>query len=144
MTDIEQRARDALNLVTGERDLIGGWERYGREEHTSIEALCREIEAHDATKAELADFKREVSEAVKLHIAEAWRCCSALWAGVTRDALSRFIQPDPVEVDPLVEAMLGAWPQYADRLEACRSDANALRKAVEASGGKIVWEGDAK
>lgn len=68
MTDIEQQARDALNAVATERGLIGGWDKHDRACHTSIEVMCREIEAHNATKAEFEAFKRDVSEAVKAAI----------------------------------------------------------------------------
>lgn len=95
MTDIEQRARDALNAAYGYLCYVAT----RREDNHDIEAMCREIEAHDATKAELADFKREVSEAVKAFANVSWTpdTCKAQW-----NALVRFIQPDPVKVDPLL------------------------------------------
>lgn len=143
MSDIEQRARDALNSVYDERYCDGERATYYDENVTRrrlfiMEAMCREIEEHDATKAELADLKREVSDAAKLHIAEAERCYSALWASVTRDAFSRFIQPDPVKVDPLVEA-LRDWSES----DMGFVEAESLREAL-AKRGLTITEGDAK
>lgn len=62
-------------------------------------AVTRSIHAHAATLEREANFRQEVSDAVKAFIAQTNSDCSTLWAGVTRDALSRFILPtsDPIE-----------------------------------------------
>lgn len=64
-------------------------------------ALHRALEAHDATKAELEAFKRDVSEAVKAAISEATMSGEAAKRGpAVWHILSRFILPEPV--DPLL------------------------------------------
>lgn len=134
MTDIEQRARAALNEAHGG---IVWLPHDTREIHPTIEAMCREIEAHDATKAELADFKREVSDAVKFDIAN--------YDGLTFPRLSRFIQPDPVKVDPLVEA----FEECAGRVDLRYGEtqnqfrARCIREAL-AKRNLTITEGDAK
>ena len=57
------------------------------------------------------------------------------------DVFARFIIAKP---DPLVDAMLCAWPQYADRMDACNSDANTLRAALAARGLEVrkIGEGE--
>jgi hypothetical protein len=88
--DVEQRARDALNAVSRERQQ-GLWhETWHRGMDVPLEAVCRLIEQHDA-------YKREVSDAV------------VEYAGRENDGslfyrdFSRFILSEPV--DPLVEVM---------------------------------------
>ena len=86
------------------------------------EALFRAIEQHEA-------FKREVSDAVtklidRVSVNERQR---------VEPALSRFIIAKP---DPLVEAMQDWWDTdgYAS--------IETFRAAIEARGGRIVWEGE--
>ena len=99
MRDLEQRARDAFNAVYGERSAgpsiyyDGGCPRVG---NFHIEAMCRALEAHDATKAEFEAFRREASEAVK---AVKARSGPRAWEAVI-EHLTRFILPEPV--DPLL------------------------------------------
>jgi hypothetical protein len=122
MTETE---RKALALVN-EANFAQGYAPYStfsRTYDTTTEALCRAIEQHEA-------FRQEVSDAVAGVIEELRPTKVAL--------LSRFIITKP---DPLVEVMLRAWPLYADRMDDCSSDAEALRAAIEKHGGKIVWEG---
>lgn len=99
MTDIETRARDALNDVSVER--FGGAfpaDTYTtRRESISFETVCRTIEAHDATKATLAErdaefeaYKRKVSDHLG-YIADKYDL---------HTELADFILPPPV--DPLV------------------------------------------
>ncbi len=117
MTDIETRARDALNEVRGGNFWLAD---ATRKNTYTIEAMCREIEAHEA-------FRQEVSDAVL----SFWKYTDAV-----PGHFKRFIIAKP---DPLVEAMLRAWPQYADRMDACSNDAAALRAAIEKRGGKIIF-----
>ena len=92
MTEIEQKALALLDEVCAERGLIGGWHKHARETHTSIEALCRAIEQHEA-------FRKEVSDAVEPLMREWPEIRSHI---VVR--LSEFILPKP-KPDPLVEAI---------------------------------------
>lgn len=90
-----------------------------------LDALLRAIEQHEA-------FRQEVSDAVE-DVKSLWDARD--WPSNDKfEALSRFIIPKP---DPLVEVLLGAWPQYADRMDACNSVANALRSALEARGLEV-------
>ena len=90
-------------------------------------ALEAAIEQHEA-------FKLEVSDAVEDY-------CGYVPPDSPSHPITRFILPKP---DPLVDAMLGAWPQYADRMDACNSDANALRAALAARGLEVrkIGEGE--
>ena len=82
----------------------------------SIIAHARAIEQHEA-------FKLEVSDAID----------SSVLTPETEAHLSRFIIPKP---DPLVEVMQDWWDTdgYAN--------IETFRAAIEARGGRIVWEGD--
>ena len=85
----------------------------------SIEAHARAIEQHEA-------YKREVSDAV-----EHFKRC---YPGYQHASLfDRFILPKP---DPLAEAMQDWWDTdgYAS--------IETFRAAIEARGGRIVWEGE--
>lgn len=88
----------------------------------SIEAHARAIEQHEA-------YRQEVSDAIVFALKVYGGHRTAL------DPLRRFIIAKP---DPLVEVLLCAWPQYADRRDACSSDAKALRAALDARGLAIV------
>lgn len=121
MTDIEQRALALVNAVETER----GYPvtvKYARKEFSTIEALCRALEQHEA-------FRQEVSDAVEADVAKQ------IAHGVEpkfRTNSVRFIITKP---DPLVEAM-------AEVTDA--NDANAadqLRTALAARGLKIVEVG---
>ncbi len=127
MSDIEQRAWDALIKAKKEEGDYLIPHKY------CVKAMCREIEAHDATKAELADFKREVSDAVKELL--TW---ASFDTPFVRHRLDRFIQPDPVKVDPLVEA-LRDWSE----IDMGFVEAESLRAAL-AKRGLTITEGDAK
>ena len=82
----------------------------------SIIAHARAIEQHEA-------FKREVSDAID----------SSVLTPETEAHLSRFIIAKP---DPLVEVMQDWWDTdgYAS--------IETFRAAIEARGGRIVWEGE--
>ena len=82
-------------------------------------ALLRAIEQHEA-------FRQEVSDAV-----EHFKRC---YPGYQHASLfDRFILPKP---DPLAEAMQDWWDTdgYAS--------IETFRAAIEARGGRIVWEGE--
>ena len=85
----------------------------------SIIAHARAIEQHEA-------FKREVSDAV-----EGFYRDNPYEIPCYCDDLKRFIIPKP---DPLVEAMQDWWDTdgYAS--------IETFRAAIEARGGRIVWE----
>ena len=87
--DIEQRARDALNEVRRERHLMpwGGFDT--REENSSIEAVCRLIEQHDAKMREVSDACTDVVM-LRGTVIEV--------KAATNRILSRFILPEPVDV----------------------------------------------
>ncbi len=83
-------------------------------------ALEAAIEQHEA-------YKQEVSDAItgfdEYGTEAAW------------EKLSRFIIAKP---DPLVEAL----GELADRNMEAEQAAETLRAAIEARGGRIVWEGE--
>lgn len=68
MTDIEQRARDALNEVQIERELLPWRKRHRRKGRATIEAMCRQIEAMDAFRQEVSDIaQKAMTEACKAY-----------------------------------------------------------------------------
>lgn len=115
MTDIEKKALALLNEVRVEYPLISS-------EVASNLALCRAIEQHEAFRQEVSDAAMEYDKQYSPMGWTGFKC---------------FIIAKP---DPLAEAMTevfsdsGVW-------EPCNTaDADALRKAIQARGGKIVWE----
>ena len=90
----------------------------------SIVAHARAIEQHEA-------FKREVSDAVE-EIAKVWGTADPAWG-----YLRRFILTKP---DPLVEALNDLKDGRAG--PTTESYAACLRAAIEARGGRIVWDGE--
>ena len=114
MTDIEKKA---LALVTQLQEEDDG-KKYSYAYY--FEALCRTIEQHEA-------FKQEVSDAVEGY---------ASMVGLDpKRYFARFIIAKP---DPLVEAL----GELADRNMEAEQAAETLRAAIEARGGRIVWEGE--
>lgn len=116
MTNLEQRARDALNVP-----MWLNWpdldEDATRKRNRHVEAMCRQIEAHDATKAEF-------SEAVRVAFV------TGLWAD-----LSRFILPEPVKsLSEQLDHVLatGTADEMADWLG---ENAPAIHTALTALGG---------
>lgn len=89
----------------------------------SIVAHARAIEQHEA-------FKREVSDAVE----EFYRN-NPYEISCYCDDLKRFILAKP---DPLVEAVNEAWGWRGPHPDVTEN----LRAAIEARGGRIVWEGE--
>lgn len=124
MTETEKKALALVNEVRVEYGytvpITYDWFNADSFEHL---AFLRAIEQHEA-------FKREVSDVCESLLA----CTNANKRYGASLVLNRFIIAKP---DPLVDAMLGAWPQYADRMDACNSDANALRAALAARGLEI-------
>ena len=90
----------------------------------SIVAHARAIEQHEA-------FKREVSDAVE-EIAKAWGTADPAWGYLRRFIIAK---PD--------EATAGLALAVEETLELVIGDEDAkrLRAAIEARGGRIVWEG---
>ena len=87
----------------------------------SIVAHARAIEQHEA-------FRQEVSDAV-----EGFYRDNPYEIPCYCDDLKRFILAKP---DPLVEAL----GELADRNMEAEQAAETLRAAIEARGGRIVWE----
>ena len=112
MTDIEQRARDALNVPMSRCDWRDLDDTHTRKSNRHVEAMCRhveamcrQIEAHDATKAEFEAFKREVSDMLLL---------MGFQRGDVR-IVGRFILPE--SVDPLVEEAAKMFEQWVNSTE---------------------------
>lgn len=128
MTDIEKKALALMHEVRLERrmPLRTVWlDRPGRLSH---EALCRAIEQHEAFRQEVSDAVEEVTQRQgKLQ------------------ALLRFIIP---KSDPLTDLVEDIAKELritgASNLHTIRADdfRKALRAAIEARGGRIVWEGE--
>ena len=114
MTDIEQKALALLNEVRDERGFRLNVEM--QREDMAQEALCRALEQHEA-------FRKEVSD-----VAEACQTYTA--ASFIKGQLNRFIIAKP---DPLVDLC------YSMGLKVTGHE---LRAAIEARGGRIVWEGE--
>jgi hypothetical protein len=127
MPTIEERALALVNEVAGFDYLIAG-DVMDDDRDYMLKALCRALEAHDATLAEFEAFRRDVSDAVEFD--------KANYEGLCFPRLSRFILPKPV--DPLVEAIREASVSDADD-----GDASRLRAALAKRGLKLVEVGDA-
>jgi phage gpG-like protein len=127
MTDTtERKALALMNEVLAERV---DWQLTAtRAENSSLEALCRAIEQHEA-------FRREVSDAVEEVMRIATKANFACERGpAILEVVSHFILPKP---DPLVDACREAHDDgYHETEEAFAKD---LRAAIEKRGGKIVW-----
>lgn len=103
------------------------------------EALCRVIEREAATEARHAAELRELKERFSEVAARVHKYLNQFLSGQARElqeALAPFILPAP---DPLVEL---AQEAFSAMLRANSPDGltEALRAAIEARGGKIVWE----
>ncbi len=94
MSDIEQRAWDALIKAKKEEGDYLIPHKY------CVKAMCREIEAHDATKAELAELRIHADAMAAMLEDVVYE-----WDGEPEDgyrysepvkAYRRFIQPDPL------------------------------------------------
>lgn len=91
----------------------------------SIIAHARAIEQHEA-------FRREVSDAVEYFMD------GPVGLGTARERLGRFIIAKPDEAT----AGLALAVEETLELVIGDEDARRLRAAIEARGGRIVWEGD--
>ena len=128
MPTIEERALALVNEVAGFGYLVAG-DFMDDDQDCLLKALCRALEAHDATLAEFEAFKREVSDEIE-------RCSLGDFA---KERLSRFILPNPVE--PLVAVMAFNSLDTAtaeQRAANLREDAKALGYEI-----KLVEVGDA-
>lgn len=136
MTDTEAKALALVNEVFMERCLVPDTytERAGNPYH---EALCRAIERLEATEArhaaELREQTERFSEALLTYFPKDMRKMARF-----KSAFGPFILPKP---DPLVEL---AQEAFSAMLRANSPDGltEALRAAMQARGGKIVWGDD--
>ena len=123
MNDIDPKALEHACQCAGRS--VHHFDRMGDDLplRASIIAHARAIEQHEA-------FRREVSDAVL-----DFKSCYPGYKHVTM--FDRFIIPKPV--DPLVEVVAECdgtlFSKQSDYVE-------ALRAAIEARGGRIVWEGE--
>ena len=115
MTEIEKKALALLNEFSDYEVPDLDEAQYS----TTIQALCRAIEQHEA-------FKRDVSDAIQ----------SCMLGPVAEERLSPFILPKPV--DPLVEALREVVGDGYTLTE----EAKALRAALAKRNAKIVWEAE--
>lgn len=142
MSDIDQKALALVNEVGKERGLALRSTKLDRT-WPIPEALCRVIEAHEATKQELADCKQELND-YKQKVSDVASVCAqhfskTSWTVADRqrhvDLLSQFIIPKP-KPDPLVEVLevVGFLP--------VEDVAEAIRVALNAHGLQIVEKND--
>ena len=121
MTDIEAKALEHACQCAGRS--VHHFDRMALDLplRASIVAHARAIEQHEA-------FRQEVSDAV-----EGFYRDNPYEIPCYCDDLKRFILAKP---DPLVEAL----GELADRNMEAEQAAETLRAAIEARGGRIVWE----
>ena len=143
---IEERVLTLVNEVAGFDYLIAG-DFMDDDRDYMLKALCRALEAHDATLAEFEAFKREVSDAVELD--------KANYEGLCFPRLSRFIlaKPDPLiylaREMVLLDGVVRTDSQKAAIREGRAANTAAddfydrLRTALPARGLKLVEVGDA-
>ena len=146
MPTIEERVLTLVNEVAGFDYLIAG-DVMDDDRDYMLKALCRALEAHDATLAEFEAFKREVSDAVELD--------KANYEGLCFPRLSRFIlaKPDPLiylaREMVLLDGVVRTDSQKAAIREGRAANTAAddfydrLRTALPARGLKLVEVGDA-
>jgi hypothetical protein len=133
--DVEQRARDAMNEVAGERGYSPRlWDDGNTRKNTAaMEAVCRLIEQHDA-------FLREVSDAIADYFGQATLAAPGFLMG----PLAQYILPDPVdrlliEARKLVAEREANGAGYAatvlsgadDNSQAVQNALTALRRGME-------------
>ena len=119
MTDIDHKALEHACQCAGRA--VHHFDRMALDLplRASIVAHARAIEQHEA-------FRQEVSDAVEGY---------AGMVGLDpKRYFARFIIPKP---DPLVEAI-----NSAPYLASAKETADHIRAAIEARGGRIVWEGE--
>ena len=119
MSDIEKKAQALLNEVLRDKGCSNEARRISRVYFVD-EALCRAVEQHEA-------FRQEVSDAVEAY--------NDLWRKRTpgRDEfMGHFIRFIIAKPDPLAEAWIEATGNTVGM--------EPLNEAIQARGGKIVWE----
>lgn len=99
--------------------------------------LERALEREARHAAEMQELKERFSEAARTALAEALKAgtCANERGAIIGPILSPFILPAPA---PLVEAAEAAFSAML-RVNSNDKLADALRAAIEARGGKIVW-----
>ena len=129
MPTIEERALALVNEVAGFDYLIAG-DVMDDDRDYMLKALCRALEAHDATLAEFEAFRRKVSD--KAEVVKKLHPTAACYLG-------DLILPKPV--DPLVEAVRDCGYATLDAIEP--EFVADLRTALAKRGLKLVEVGDA-
>ena len=129
MTDIDPKALEHACQCAGRS--VHHFDRMGLDLplRASIVAHARAIEQHEA-------FKREVSKAITdlTYIQHKYTFAR----GEVMGHLEKFVLKEPA--DPLVEALDDLKDGRAG--PTTQSYAACLRAAIEARGGRIVWEGE--
>jgi len=128
MPTIEERALALVNEVAGFDYLIAG-DVMDDDRDYMLKALCRALEAHDATLAEFEAFRRKVSD--KAEVVKKLHPTAACYLG-------DLILPKPV--DPLVEAVRDCGYATLDAIEP--EFVADLRAALAKRGLKLVEAGD--
>ncbi len=129
MPTIEERALALVNEMAGFDYLIAG-DVMDDDRDYMLKALCRALEAHDATLAEFEAFRRKVSD--KAEVVKKLHPTAACYLG-------DLILPKPV--DPLVEAVRDCGYATLDAIEP--EFVADLRTAIAKRGLKLVEVGDA-
>ena len=129
MPTIEERALALVNEVAGFDYLIAG-DVMDDDRDYMLKALCRALEAHDATLAEFEAFRRKVSD--KAEVVKKLHPTAACYLG-------DLILPKPV--DPLVEAVRDCGYATLDAIEP--EFVADLRAALAKRGLKPLEVGDA-
>ena len=123
MTDIEKKALALVNEVNAERNRPN-WRYLERSEDLASEALCRAVEQHEAFR-----------QVVNCEMLEYRKWCKSVGLQFPL-LLERFII---AKSDPLAEVVAECdgtlFSKQSDYVE-------ALRAAIEARGGRIVWDGE--
>jgi len=147
MTDTEAKALALVNAAAQDRH-YPIWQSFERSNGSVNEALCRAIEHEAATEARHAAELRELKE----RFSEACLAVKANYDGLAFPTLTPFILPAP---DPLVEiaremTLLDGVVRTDNQKAAIREGRagntasedfyDRLRAALQARGGKIVWE----
>jgi hypothetical protein len=152
MTDIEQKALALVNEEAG-YDYIHARDMANKS--YEIEALCRAIEQHEATKQKAADTEQQLIDAMQSGIARAeaqheafkQKVSDALvWYFDSKEscvsyALRDFIIIPAPKPDPLVEVLKESDEEFALEWDYA-PQAKAIRAALEARGLEIRSKSD--
>ena len=122
MTEIERKALAQAVQAAGRR-----LQDYNIMAEENV--LRQSIEAHARTIKEFDAFRMEVSDALEYFMD------GPVGLGTARERLGRFILPKPV--DPLVEALLQAFPVSFDECPMQPCDVDNFRAALAARGLEI-------